>query len=169
VAEFKYLGKTLTDGNCMCEEMKQQMKLRERYRMFCVLVAVQEDERYRVFCVLVAVQEGERYRMFCVLVAVQEDERYRMFCVLVAVQEDERYRMFCVLVAVQEDGHYNILSVVLYGCGTWYVTVKKEHRLSVLENTVLRETFGSKEKEGTGGPLSSSSSSLSSSSWSDTN
>jgi hypothetical protein len=59
----------------------------------------------------------------------------------------ERHRMFCVLVAVQENEHYNILSVVLYGCGTWYVTVKEEHRLSVLENTVLRETFGSKGKE----------------------
>jgi hypothetical protein len=93
---------------------------------------------------------------------VKPRERYRMFCVLVAVQEDERYRMFCVLVAVQEVGHYNILSVVLYGCGTWYVTEKEEHRLSVLENTVLRETFGSKGKEGTGG-LSSSSS------WSVTN
>ena len=42
----------------MCEEIKQ---LRERYRMFCVLVAMQEDERYRMFCVLVAVQEDERY------------------------------------------------------------------------------------------------------------
>jgi hypothetical protein len=76
----------------------------------------------------------------------------------VAVQEDERYRMFCVLVAVQEDRHYHILSVVLYGCGTWYVTVKKEHRLRVLQNTVLREILGSKGKEGTGGSSSSSSS-----------
>ena len=59
VAKFKYLGKTLTDQNCMSEEMKQQVKLRERYRMFCVLVAVQEDERYRMFCFLVAVQEDE--------------------------------------------------------------------------------------------------------------
>ena len=50
-----YLGKTLTDRNCMSEAMKQQVKPRERYRMFCVLVAVQEDERYRMFCVLVAV------------------------------------------------------------------------------------------------------------------
>jgi len=80
---------------------------------------------------------------------VKPRERYRMFCVLVAVQEDERYRMFCVL----------------YECGTWYVTEKEEHVLSVLENTVLRETCGSKGKEGTRGS-SSSSSSLS---WSVTN
>ena len=39
VTEFKCLGKTLTIRNCMSEEMKQP---KERYRMFCVLVAVQE-------------------------------------------------------------------------------------------------------------------------------
>jgi hypothetical protein len=47
----------------------------------------------------------------------------------------------------EQDEHKNILSVVLYGCGTWYVTVKEEHRFSVLQNTELRETFGSREKE----------------------
>ena len=40
-----------------------------------------------------------------------------------------------------------ILSIVLYGCGTWYVTIKEEHSLKVLENRVLRETFGSTWKE----------------------
>ena len=48
----------------MSEEMKQ---LRERYRMFCVLVAVQEDERHRMFCVLVAVQEDEHYNILSVV------------------------------------------------------------------------------------------------------
>jgi hypothetical protein len=37
-----------------------------------------------------------------------------------------------------------ILSVVLYGCETWCHTSKKEHRLKVLENKMLR-IFGPKK------------------------
>jgi hypothetical protein len=36
------------------------------------------------------------------------------------------------------------LPVVLYGCETWYLALKEEHRLSVFENTVLRRIFGPK-------------------------
>jgi hypothetical protein len=32
-----------------------------------------------------------------------------------------------------------ILPVVLYGCETWSLTLKEEHRLRVFENRVLRE------------------------------
>jgi hypothetical protein len=42
-----------------------------------------------------------------------------------------------------------ILPVVLYGCETWSVTLREEHRLRVLENNVLRRMFGPKrEKDG---------------------
>jgi hypothetical protein len=34
------------------------------------------------------------------------------------------------------------LPVVLYGCETWSVTVSEEHRVRVLKDRVLRETFG---------------------------
>jgi hypothetical protein len=37
-----------------------------------------------------------------------------------------------------------ILPVVLYGCETWSLTVKEEHKLRVFENRVLRRIFGSK-------------------------
>jgi hypothetical protein len=37
-----------------------------------------------------------------------------------------------------------ILPVVLYGCETWYLTLRKEHRLEVFENRVLRRIFGPK-------------------------
>jgi hypothetical protein len=37
-----------------------------------------------------------------------------------------------------------ILHVVLYGCETWSLTLKKEHRLRVFENRVLRRIFGTK-------------------------
>jgi hypothetical protein len=43
-----------------------------------------------------------------------------------------------------------ILPVVLYGCETWSLTLKKEHRLRVFENRVLRRIFGPKRDEVTG-------------------
>jgi hypothetical protein len=43
-----------------------------------------------------------------------------------------------------------ILPVILYGCETWSLTLRKEHRLSVFENRVLRRIFGPKGDEVTG-------------------
>ena len=37
-----------------------------------------------------------------------------------------------------------ILPVVLYGCETWSLTLREEHRLRVFENRVLRIIFGPK-------------------------
>jgi hypothetical protein len=44
-----------------------------------------------------------------------------------------------------------ILPVVLYGCETWSLTLREEHRLRVFENRVLRRIFGPKRDEVTGG------------------
>jgi hypothetical protein len=43
-----------------------------------------------------------------------------------------------------------ILPVVLYGCETWSLTLREEHRLEVFENRVLRRIFGPKRDEVTG-------------------
>jgi hypothetical protein len=43
-----------------------------------------------------------------------------------------------------------ILPVVLYGCETWSLTLREEHRLRVFENSVLRRIFGPKKDEVTG-------------------
>jgi hypothetical protein len=40
-----------------------------------------------------------------------------------------------------------IMPVVLYGCETWYLTLREEHRLRVYENRVLRRIFGPKRDE----------------------
>jgi hypothetical protein len=40
--------------------------------------------------------------------------------------------------------------VVSYGCETWSLTLKEEHRLRVFENRVLRGIFGPKGDEVTG-------------------
>jgi hypothetical protein len=42
-----------------------------------------------------------------------------------------------------------ILPVVLYGCETWSLTLREEHRLRVFENMVLRKIFGLKRDEAT--------------------
>jgi hypothetical protein len=44
-----------------------------------------------------------------------------------------------------------ILSVVLYGCETWPLTVREEHKLKVFENRVLRRIFAPKRDGVTGG------------------
>jgi hypothetical protein len=45
-----------------------------------------------------------------------------------------------------------VLPVVLYGCETWSLTLREEHRLRVFENRVLRRIFGPKrdEQQGSG-------------------
>jgi hypothetical protein len=44
----------------------------------------------------------------------------------------------------------NGVFLVLYGCGTWSLTLREEHRLRVFENRVLRRIFGPKRDEVTG-------------------
>ena len=42
------------------------------------------------------------------------------------------------------------MTAVLYGCGTWSLTLREERRPSVFENRVLRRIFGPKRDEVTG-------------------
>jgi hypothetical protein len=55
---------------------------------------------------------------------------------------------------MQENGslyiNFIILPEVLYGCETWYLTLREEHRLKVFENRMLRIIFGPKRDEVTG-------------------
>jgi hypothetical protein len=44
-----------------------------------------------------------------------------------------------------------ILPVVLYGCVTWSLTLREEHRLRVFEDRVLRRIFGLRRDEVMGG------------------
>jgi hypothetical protein len=43
-----------------------------------------------------------------------------------------------------------ILPVVLYGCETWSLTLREEHKLRVFKNRVLSRIFGPKRDEVTG-------------------
>ena len=42
------------------------------------------------------------------------------------------------------------MPVVLYGCETWFITLREERRLRVFENRVLTGIFGPKRDEITG-------------------
>jgi hypothetical protein len=44
-----------------------------------------------------------------------------------------------------------IFPVILYGCKTWYLTVREEHRLRVFLNRVLKRIFGPRREVVTGG------------------
>jgi hypothetical protein len=41
--------------------------------------------------------------------------------------------------------------VVPYGCETWALALREEHRLKMLENRILRSIFGPKRVEVMGG------------------
>jgi hypothetical protein len=45
---------------------------------------------------------------------------------------------------------YFLFYFVLYGCETWSLTLREEHRLRVVENMVLRRIFGLTQDEVTG-------------------
>jgi hypothetical protein len=42
------------------------------------------------------------------------------------------------------------LLVVLYGCETWFLTLREEWRITALQNGVLGNVLGSRGEEGTG-------------------
>jgi hypothetical protein len=62
-----------------------------------------------------------------------------------------RPRVFCLPVCCKKIYKTIILPVVLYGCKTWSLTLREEHRLRVFENRVPRRIFGPKRDEVTGG------------------
>ena len=54
---------------------------------------------------------------------------------------DQRYK---IKILFKKIHRIIILPVVLYGCETWSLTLRKERRLRVFENRVLRRAFGPK-------------------------
>jgi hypothetical protein len=58
-------------------------------------------------------------------------------------------RTFCLLVKIRIYKTI-ILPMILYGCETWSLTLREEHRLRVFENRVLRRIFGPRRDEVTG-------------------
>jgi hypothetical protein len=67
--------------------------------------------------------------------------QFRIFCLPLLLSRNVKIKIYKTI----------ILPVVLYGCETWPLTLREEHRLRVFENRVLRRIFGPKRDEVTGG------------------
>jgi hypothetical protein len=96
VTKFKYLGTTLTDKNCINEEIKSRLN-----------------------------SGNPCYR------SVQSLLSSRL------LSRNVKVKIYKTI----------ILPVVLYGCKTWSLTLREEHRLRVFENRVMRRIFGPKRDE----------------------
>ena len=75
---------------------------------------------------------------------------------LVSAAKDQRLtitglRCVCISINILNNEYRTTIPpVVLYGCETWWLTLREERRLRVFENRVLSKTFGSKRDEVTG-------------------
>jgi hypothetical protein len=95
VAKFKHLGATLTDQNCMYEEIKSRLNSGNA----CYHSVQSLSSRL--------------------------------------LSRNLKVKIYKTI----------ILPVVLYGCETWSLKLREEHRLRVFDNRVLRRIFGPKRDE----------------------
>jgi hypothetical protein len=64
-----------------------------------------------------------------------------------------QFRVFCLLSQNWKIKIFEtiLLPVVLYGCKTWSLTLRDQHRLRLFKNRALRKIFGPKREEVAGG------------------
>ena len=97
--------------------------------------------------------QGTRFFVsMCTAAATACPGGYRFVCDKAVVLGDTIKRTLCVLLLLLlllllcKLAYITImLPVVLYGCETWSVTLREEHRLRGFENRVLRKILGPKK------------------------
>ncbi|KAJ4448703.1 hypothetical protein ANN_00093 [Periplaneta americana] len=87
---------------------------------------------------LVGLSDGQGLRCHSYFITVGKKPFLSEFCCLLS--KNLKVRIYKTV----------ILPVVLYGCETWTLTLREEHRLRVFENKLLRKIFGAKRDEVTG-------------------
>jgi hypothetical protein len=72
---------------------------------------------------------------------------WRLFVELFEWKKVKVQHCVCDLFCVSVESKGIILPVILYGCETWSLTLREEHRLRVFENRVLMRIFGPERDE----------------------
>jgi hypothetical protein len=60
------------------------------------------------------------------------------------------YSPFVICKNIKTEKNETVILLVLYGCETWFLTLREGHGLRVSDNRVLRTVFGPKRAEVTG-------------------
>ena len=94
----------------------------------------------------------ENPKLYKLCYSTQEEFQSRLKSRNVCYHSVQNLLSFCLLSKNLNIKIYRtiILSVVLYGCETWSLTLREERRLRVLGNRALRRIFGPKRDEVTG-------------------
>jgi hypothetical protein len=88
------------------------------------------------------VQDSAKVRTLKMKTHVSSNEFSLLFCIILITFHVCPYK-YCILTSILIDCYvFKILSAVLYGCETWSLILREEHRLKVFKNSVLRITFG---------------------------
>jgi hypothetical protein len=62
---------------------------------------------------------------------------FRILCLIVCCRKNVKLRIYQTAIS----------PIILFGCETWSLALRKEHKLRVLENRVLRRIFGPRRDE----------------------
>jgi hypothetical protein len=145
VAHFKYLGTTATNENLMGEEIKRRLNTGnacyhsvQNILSSCLLSKIVKIGIYRTIG-----------RSLCMLIKLPST--WCRAATFFIASGASLWQEIPTVKWMSNQPALWILLIVLYGCGTWSLTLKEGHRLKMFENMELRRIFGPKRYKETGG------------------